>query len=55
MNGNYWLVDFTGNPTVTYDNNNSQRMLKVAAQWTEVGDPKDKTDVYENGLIPTKR
>ena len=55
MNGNNWLVYFTGNPTVTYDNNYGQGMLKVAAQWTEVGDPNDKTDLYENGLIPTKR
>ena len=55
MNGNNWLVYFTGNPTVTYDNNYGQGMLKVVAQWTEVGDPNDKTDLYENGLIPTKR
>ena len=55
MNGNNWLVYFTGNPSVTYDNNYGQGMLKVAAQWTEVGDPNDKTDLYENGLIPTKR
>lgn len=55
MNGNNWLVYFTGNPTITYDNNYGQGMLKVAAQWTEVGDSNDKTDLYENGLIPTKR
>lgn len=55
MNGNNWLVYFTGNPTVTYDNNYGQGMLKVVAQWTEVGDPNNKTDLYENGLIPTKR
>ena len=55
MNGNNWLVYFTSNPTVTYDNNYGQGMLKVAAKWTEVGDPNDKTDLYENGLIPTKR
>ena len=55
MNGNNWLVYFTGNPSVTYDNNYGQGMLKVSAQWTEVGDSSDKTDLYENGLIPTKR
>ena len=55
MNGNNWLVYFTGNPSVTYDNNYGQGMLKVSAQWTEVGDPNDKADLYENGLIPTKR
>lgn len=55
MNGNNWLVYFTGNPSVTYDNNYGQGMLKVSANWTEVGDSNDKTDLYENGLIPTKR
>lgn len=55
MNGNNWLVYFTGNPSVTYDNNYGQGMLKVSAKWAEVGDPNDKTDLYENGLIPTKR
>ena len=55
MNGNNWLVYFTGNPTITYDNNYGQGMLKVVAQWTEVGDPNSKDDLYENGLIPTKR
>lgn len=55
MNGNNWLVYFTGNPTLSYDNNYGQGMVKVNAEWTEVGDPNDKTDLYENGLIPTKR
>ena len=55
MNGNNWLVYFTGNPAITYDNNYGQGMLKVTAQWTEVGNPNDKTDLYENGLISTMR
>lgn len=55
MNGNNWLVYFTGNPAMSYDNSFGQGMVKVSANWTEVGDPNDKTDLYENGLIPTKR
>lgn len=55
MNGNNWLVYFTGNPNTSYDNNYGQGMVKVNAEWTEVGDPNDKNDLYENGLIPTKR
>lgn len=55
MNGNNWLVYFTGNPTLSYDNNYGQSMVKVSAEWTEVGDPNDKTDLYEAGMIPTKR
>ena len=55
MNGNNWLVYFADNPSVVYDNNYGQGMLKVSAKWTEVGDPNDKNDLYENGLIPTKR
>lgn len=55
MNGNNWLAYFTGNPSLSYDNNYGQGMVKVNAQWTEVGNPEDKDDLYENGLIPTKR
>lgn len=55
MNGNNWLVYFTGNPNMSYDNNYGQGMVKVNAEWTEIGDPNDKDDLYENGLIPTKR
>ena len=55
MNGNNWLVYFTGNPNMSYDNNYGQGMVKVNAEWTEVGNPNDKNDLYENGLIPTKR
>ena len=55
MNGNNWLVYFTGNPSIVYDNNYGQGMLKVSATWTEVGDPNSKDDLYENGLILTKR
>ena len=54
-NGNNWLVYFTGNPSMSYNNNYGQGMVRVNAEWTEVGDPNDKTDLYENGLIPTKR
>nr|DAT89706.1 MAG TPA: hypothetical protein [Caudoviricetes sp.] len=55
MNGNNWLVYFTGNPSATYDNNVGQSMVKINAEWTEVGDSNDKTDLFENGLIPTTR
>ena len=55
MNGNNWLVYFTGNPSMSYANNYGQGMVKVNAEWTEIGDPNDKNDLYENGLIPTKR
>ena len=55
MNGNNWLVYFTGNPNVAYDNNSGQTMVKVNAEWTEIGDSNDKTDLFENGLIPTMR
>ena len=55
MNGNNWLVYFTGNPSVAYDNSVGQSMVKVNAEWTEIGDSNDKTDLFENGLIPTMR
>lgn len=54
-NGNSWLVFFTGNPAISYDNNYGQGMMKIAAEWTEIGDVNDKDDLYNAGLIPTKR
>lgn len=55
MNGNCWLVFFTGNPSVSYDNNYNQGMIKVAAEWTEIGSVTSKDDLYATGMIPTKR
>lgn len=55
MNSNSWLVFFTGSPSMSYDNNFGQGMVKVSAEWTEIGDSNNKDDLYENGLIPTKR
>lgn len=55
MNGNNWLVYFTGNPSLTYQNNYGQGMVKINAEWTEIGDPNSKDDLYDSGLIPTKR
>lgn len=54
-NGNSWLVYITGNPTMSYVNNYGQGMVKISADWTEVGDSENKNDLYDNGLIPTKR
>lgn len=53
-NGNSWLVYFTSNPSVSYDNNYGMGMAKVSAQWTEVGDVNSKRDLFENGMIPTE-
>ena len=53
-NGNAWLVFFTGNPNFTYDNNYGQGMVKVNAQWTEIGNVNSKMDLFESGMIPTK-
>lgn len=55
MNGNKWLVFFTSNPSLSYDNNYGQGMVKVNAEWTEIGDSESKDDLYEAGMIPTKR
>lgn len=55
MNGNKWLVFFTGNPSLSYDNNYGQGMVKVNAEWIEIGDSESKNDLYEAGMIPTKR
>ena len=54
-NGNSWLVYFTGNPSLSYENNYGQSMVKISAGWTEIGDSNSKDDLYASGLIPTKK
>ena len=51
-NGNQWLVYFAANPTVSYADNSAMGWNKVSAEWTEIGDPNNKQDMYENGMIP---
>ena len=54
-NGNSWLVYFTGNPSLSYENNYNQAMVKISASWTEIGDSNSKDDLFASGLIPTKK
>lgn len=54
-NGNSWLVYFTGSPSLSYENNYGQAMVKISAGWTEIGDSNSKDDLFASGLIPTKK
>lgn len=53
-NKNAWLVFFTGNPQVSFENNYGMGIAKVNAAWTEIGDINNKKDLYETGMIPTE-
>lgn len=51
-NGNEWLIIFVGNPQTSYDSSYGMGVQSVSAEWTQTGDPTNKSDLYVNGLIP---
>ena len=51
MNGNIWLVVFTDNVDVSFDNNYGMGVATFTSGWTEVGDPTNQEDLQRTGLI----
>ena len=51
-NGSEWLCIITGNPQTDYESNYGVGIQRMTAEWTQTGDPKEKADLYANGLIP---
>ena len=51
-NGNQFLLYITGNPSVSFAEGSGMGWASVSADWTEVGDPNDRHDMYEAGMIP---
>ena len=50
-NGNIWLVVFTDNVDVSFDNNYGMGIATFTSGWTEVGDPTNQEDLQRTGLI----
>lgn len=51
-NDGEWLCIITGNPQTDYESNYGMGIQRMTAEWTQTGDPKEKADLYANGLIP---
>lgn len=51
-NGGEWLCIITGNPQTDYESNYGMGIQRMTAEWVQTGDPKEKADLYANGLIP---
>ena len=51
-NGGEWLLQIVGNPQTDYESNYGMGIQRMTAEWTQTGDPKEKADLYANGLIP---
>lgn len=51
-NGGEWLIQITGNPQTDYESNYGMGIQRMTAEWVQTGDPKEKADLYANGLIP---
>lgn len=50
-NGNIWLVVFTDNVDISFDNNYGMGVATFTSGWTEVGDPTNQEDLQRTGLI----
>ena len=51
-NSSEWLCIITGNPQTDYESNYGMGIQRMTAEWVQTGDPKVKSDLYANGLIP---
>lgn len=51
-NGFFTICIVTGNPQTDYESNYGMGIQRMTAEWTQTGDPKEKADLYANGLIP---
>lgn len=51
-NGNCWLICIVDKPSTSYDNNYGQGVVKVEANWVEIGDYNNSSDLYNANLIP---
>lgn len=51
-NGFFVICIVTGNPQTDYESNYGMGIQRMTAEWTQTGDPKEKADLYANGLIP---
>lgn len=51
-NGGEWLLQIIGNPQTDYESNYGMGIQRMTAEWVQTGNPKEKADLYANGLIP---
>lgn len=50
-NGQAWLCFITGNPSTSYEQNTGMGLMRVSADWTEIGDVNSEEDLYDTGLL----
>lgn len=53
-NGNAWLCYITGSPSTSYVNNYGMGLMRTTVQWTEIGEPNNKSDLFNAGMIVTE-
>lgn len=53
-NGNCWLICIIGKPSTNYNNNYGMGTIKVGAEWVEIGDYNNSSDLFNANLIPTE-
>lgn len=50
-NGNIWLVVFTDNPSIAFDDNWGMGFANINGGWTEVGDAQNVADLQNAGML----
>ena len=50
-NSNCWLIVIAGSPTTSYSANSNMAYMSVSANYVEVGDSNNGSDLYNNGLV----
>lgn len=50
-NGNIWLCQITGNPSISYNNSYGMGIASISFEWTEQGKYDNEDDLYDNGFI----
>lgn len=53
-NGNCWLICIIGKPSTNYNNNYGMGTIKIGAEWVEIGDYNNSSDLFNANLIPTE-
>lgn len=54
FNGNCWLICIVGKPNTNYDNNFGMGVVKTSAEWVEIGNYNNSSDLFNANLIPTE-
>ena len=51
-NGNMWLIEITGAPSIEYDNKYNAGIMDISFNFMEIGDTTNEKDMMNCGIVP---